>query len=427
MMGEPTDSDLLRQHADASWSEAFGLLTRRYGGLVYASAYRQLRDRHQAEDATQAVFLLLARKPHRIDGAHLPAWLLSASRYVCLDLIRKQARRRKHETTAAAMHPQQTTSDAIPALERRDELPRLDEALQRLKRRDRTAVAIRYLQDRPLADVAAALGVTTEAAQKVVSRALVKLQSLLRARGTTLSVDALAVTLAAQAATDPPAALLAGLGQLATAASNAAVIPAPSAAVANGATHMMFLAKLQTACATILVAVATVAGGTVLVQQALAPAAPPPAATPATEGVLRVKAFIDGRSFLKIRGNTVQWYHQEFAAPGRLGGQNRPTVINGKDWLPEWPDLGEENREYQGVSSKYEDLAPPLPAAEVAVSIVPVRVRGKVTVVQQPTPDNQYTATVDFDDGPLGGAADYVVDIRWQTAPPTPQSSPGKN
>jgi len=60
----------------------------------------------------------------------------------------------------------------------------------------------------------------------------------------------------------------------------------------------------------------------------------------APQETIRVEAFIDGRSRLCIRGNSVWWQHMDFAEPGLHGGRDRPTVINGHEWRPLWVNLG---------------------------------------------------------------------------------------
>ena len=69
---------------------------------------------------------------------------------------------------------------------------------------------------------------------------------------------------------------------------------------------------------------------------------------------ITVQAVIDGRSQLILRGNTAQWRHFDFAAPGRLDFKNAPTVINNVEWFPVWPDKPDkENRDCDGCLSGY--------------------------------------------------------------------------
>src|SRR5438034_11714051 len=69
-----TDADALHQYAHNGSAQAFRELVTRYTGLAYAAARRQLRgDAHLAEDVTQAVFIVLARRAGSIrDPAVLP-------------------------------------------------------------------------------------------------------------------------------------------------------------------------------------------------------------------------------------------------------------------------------------------------------------------------------------------------------------------
>ena len=123
-----------------------------------------------------------------------------------------------------------------------------------------------------------------------------------------------------------------------------------------------------------------------------------------------MQAWIDGRSRLIISGNAAHWSNLEYDPPGRLGNGNRPTVINGKQWYPLWSHLpiGQLS-----ISDEYKQLAPPLPRTPVTVRVTPITARGPVTVVQQPSPANQNTLIVEFDDSLPGGAADYTVDLTF--------------
>ena len=98
------DFELLRRYVAEGSEEAFALLARRYVNLVYSAALRQVRDRHLAEDVTQAVFLVLARKAKSIRRkTPLSAWLHTTTRYAAGDVLRARARRMRIEHKAAGM------------------------------------------------------------------------------------------------------------------------------------------------------------------------------------------------------------------------------------------------------------------------------------------------------------------------------------
>src|SRR4051794_5563285 len=76
------DLRLLEQYTATRDGEAFAQLVRRHVDLVYAAARRQMGDPHAAEDVTQAVFIVLARKAsHIADPRYLTGWLLKTTRY----------------------------------------------------------------------------------------------------------------------------------------------------------------------------------------------------------------------------------------------------------------------------------------------------------------------------------------------------------
>ena len=100
-----TDADALHAYVTTASSEAFASLVRAHVDLVYTAARRQVRDAHLADDVTQAVFVILARKARSIRAANLlPGWLLRTTRYAALNATHLAARRRHHERQAAAMN-----------------------------------------------------------------------------------------------------------------------------------------------------------------------------------------------------------------------------------------------------------------------------------------------------------------------------------
>jgi RNA polymerase sigma factor (sigma-70 family) len=228
-----SDGELLAEFARQRSGSAFAEVARRYSNLVYAAARRQVCEPSQAEDVTQAVFIVLAKKAASIPPAKLPAWLLTVTRLCAKDANRKQFRRTLHEREAAMARPEllQYTESFDPQI-----AACLDEAMGRLRSRDATAIALRYLQDKPLNDVAAVLGVSPNAAQKIVARALVKLRKILANRGV---------------ATASPAILSGALLQEATHVAPATLAISPSASgtlglsIAKGVSHMLLWTKVK--------------------------------------------------------------------------------------------------------------------------------------------------------------------------------------
>src|SRR5437763_654391 len=98
------DRQLLAAYVRERSAEAFGELVGRYVDLVFSAARRQARDGHEAQDITQAVFIVLARRAGTIrDGRLLAAWLLKTTHLVARDVRKAAARRRKYEQEVSGM------------------------------------------------------------------------------------------------------------------------------------------------------------------------------------------------------------------------------------------------------------------------------------------------------------------------------------
>src|SRR6058998_3274907 len=106
----PTDDmDLLREYARRNSEEAFATLVARHINLVYSVSLRQVREPHLAEEITQAVFIILARKAASLGPKTvLSGWLCRAARYASANALTIQRRRQRREQEA---HLQSTESE----------------------------------------------------------------------------------------------------------------------------------------------------------------------------------------------------------------------------------------------------------------------------------------------------------------------------
>src|SRR5437899_4454063 len=212
-----SDIELLDAYAESHSDEAFGELVTRHVDFIYSAAMRQLRNSHLAEEATQAAFIALARKAGRLQRRTVVAgWLYRAVHFAALNLQRSEARRKYWENKAATMNNPHENAPANAAdMANETALPHVDDALAELGERDRTALVLRFLQQKSMRDVGDSLGTSEEAAKKRVSRALEKLRALLSRRGVTVPAAALAIGLSQLPVFAAPAALRTSLSTLA--------------------------------------------------------------------------------------------------------------------------------------------------------------------------------------------------------------------
>src|ERR1700722_8464269 len=97
-VGMAEDPELLRQYVETSSQGAFGELVGRYIDFVYGVALRYSGNAQWAEDATQIVFINLARKARALcQRNQLAGWLYITARYAAANIVRGEFRRRKYE------------------------------------------------------------------------------------------------------------------------------------------------------------------------------------------------------------------------------------------------------------------------------------------------------------------------------------------
>src|SRR6266513_1274883 len=213
------DRELVTAYAARGSETAFRALVTGHVPLVYATALRQLGDAGLAEEITQNVFIALARKAPRLAGFEtLAGWLHRTTILEAKARIRAELRRKRREETAAEITLLQSEgASPLEAL-----VPLLDEGLLDLRAGDRLALVLRFLEERSLRDVGAALGVDEDAARKRVSRALDRLAGFFRQRGFAVPTGTGCAALLASTTQAAPAALAASAANAGLAATSGA-------------------------------------------------------------------------------------------------------------------------------------------------------------------------------------------------------------
>lgn len=218
------DWQLLQNYVGQNSEAAFRELVNRYINLVHSAARRQVQNELIAEEVTQAVFILLARKARGLRrDVIFSGWLFRTTRFVAARAIRAEQRRQRREQEAYQMqqltHPDENWKRIAPVL---------DEALGHLGAADRNAVLLRFFNDKSFRETGAALGVSEDAAKKRVTRALEKLRLFFSKRGITFSAAILASALSSHAVTAAPVPLAMAVATKAIASGSVAAAALPT-------------------------------------------------------------------------------------------------------------------------------------------------------------------------------------------------------
>jgi RNA polymerase sigma factor (sigma-70 family) len=237
------DLNLLREFARNNSEAAFATLVSRHVNLVYSVALRQVHDSHLAEEITQAVFIILARKADSLgDKTILPGWLCRTARYASANALTIQ-RRRQHREQEAYM--QSILNEAEPAETWNQIAPLLDGAMEKLGQKDHDALVLRFFENKTFAEVGATLGASEDAAKMRVNRALEKLRKFFTKRGVSSTTAIIAGTISANSVQAAPVALAKSVTAVAIAKGAAA--SGSTLTLIKGALKIMAWTKAKTA------------------------------------------------------------------------------------------------------------------------------------------------------------------------------------
>ncbi len=248
-INERTDGALLRTFLSGNDPSAFEALLRRHGPMVLRVCRRALGNAHDAEDAFQATFLVLAQKARSIRKREaLASWLHGVAYRMATDARRAAARRHRHESRANPTPPRDPALSAawqeLQAL--------LDEEIAALPETLRAPFVACCLENQSCAAAAQQLGLEEAAVWKRLSRARKRLQGRLARRGVALTAMLAAVAVGAAGAAAVPRPLAAtilkaaarvGAGQALT----GGTVSAKVLALVEGMNRTMFLNKCNTA------------------------------------------------------------------------------------------------------------------------------------------------------------------------------------
>jgi RNA polymerase sigma factor (sigma-70 family) len=236
------DMTLLREYAGRNSEEAFAALVARHVNLVYSVALRQIRDPHLAEEITQVVFIILARKAKSLGPRTILAgWLCRTARYVSANALTMERRRQRREQEA---YMQSTLNEPEPDAWGQI-APLLDDALARLAQKDHDALVLRFFENKSLGEVGLAIGASEDTARMRVNRALEKLRKFFTKRGINSTTATIVETISANSVQAAPVALAKTVTAMAIA--KGATASLSTLTLIKGALKIMAWTKAKTA------------------------------------------------------------------------------------------------------------------------------------------------------------------------------------
>jgi RNA polymerase sigma factor (sigma-70 family) len=265
VVGVLSDGQLLDCFVERREGAAFEEIIRRHGPMVWGVCRRTLRNHHDAEDAFQAAFLVLARKAASImPREKLGNWLYGVAYQTAMKARAQRTKRRARESQAPDGPEPMATSDEP----RDDRVESLDRELSRLPEKYRIPIVLCDLEGSTHKDVASRLGWPIGTVSSRLSRARSELARRLSRQGVSLSASSLAVFLARESVTaSMPTQLIDRTVQAASlfvagGAVTAGLVSREVAILTGEVVRVMLSSKLKIALAGLLVGVTLTVVGT---------------------------------------------------------------------------------------------------------------------------------------------------------------------
>lgn len=330
-----SDAEDLLAYTTRGSEEAFRSLVERHAPMVHGVAVRVARDQGLAEEITQNVFTILARKARTLDSGRLPGWLYNAATSEARNAVRKEQRRRRHTHSYQQQNtPMSSAPDEAPP-PWHQVAPLLDAAMEKLPAADRELVVLHYFRRQTFRQISEALGRPEETCKKRSQRAVQRLADLLKRRGLpTATAPALgALMLSAVALTPPPAS---------AAAISATALHSATLATTTGSTPLLLSLQLMTTKQILITAAAVLAIASIPAVVLMKPS-PPPAATAsatAAPSPQRTAETSPAKAPAAVKAEKINW--QDFAHKSLETGNSLMRELAARKMARRLKDLSNE-------------------------------------------------------------------------------------
>lgn len=202
----------MSQYARENRESAFTKLVEIHAGMVFGTALRLTADRGAAEEISQDVFVILARKARTLNpNGPLGGWLHRTTLLVSRNYLRQ--RRRRNRKIQALRESRKMEPSEVTAVT--EVLSVLDDAIDQLSATDRQILMLRFFDGLSIRQIAAATGKSEAASQRQSHRALQKLSRLLKRRGIVAPIAMLASQLSPETSKAAPAGMTISLSRTA--------------------------------------------------------------------------------------------------------------------------------------------------------------------------------------------------------------------
>jgi RNA polymerase sigma factor (sigma-70 family) len=321
---DESDEQLLHAFTARRDEVAFATLVRRHGPMVLGVCRRVLGQQQDAEDAFQAVFLLLAQSAAGLrNKSSLTGFLHGAAYRIALTAKRSAARRRKHEGSLRTLTQPRSPLDPADELSWCEVRTLLDEEIARLPEKYRTVFVLCYLENLSQAEAARRLELKERTVSSRLNAARKRLSQRLARRGVELTAVLAATALVTPTVSAAPPMLVATTIKAALAAAAgeklAGIVSASVAQLVKSATTAMMVSKAKIVAVLLLAAslltVATSGSLVFLYGRASGPlaATPGPTATKADDKPLAAPSKPEDAKTVEFRGQVLDPDGKPFA------------------------------------------------------------------------------------------------------------------